>query len=774
MSRIVRLALIVLLAVPAAAQSISVRLPETYAGEPLDGRVLVMLSRTERFRPGENGTPIFGVDANGLAAGDAVVVDGTALGHPVRSLADIPAGEYHAQAYLHVYTTFRRADGHVVKLPMDRGEGQSWRRAPGNLRSTPRVVRFDPASDAPVELVLDDVVPPLRPRPDTEWVKRIRIESDLLSTFWGRPMPIGATVLLPRDFDDEPERRYPVVYMQGHFSSRAPMGFGGGRAFDEWWKSDDAPKVLLVTFQHATPYYDDSYGVNSANMGPYGDAIVTELIPEIERRFRGIGEPHARTLTGGSTGGWIAVAMQVFYPDVFGGCWSLFPDQLDFRSYQVVDLLNDDNAYWTEHEWSRVARPGKRDTRGNVEYTMEQENLYEEVIGSRYRSGGQWAAWNATFAPVADDGYPAPLWNPLTGAIDREVAMKARDGYDLRHLLTQNWSELGPKLQGKLHVYVGRMDNYYLEGGVYRLEEFLKTTESPRSDAVFGYGPRGGHGWSPFGRFELVETMADHMEKNAPAKAKKTSNAALERGVLTRLLAAGGVETGELTVHDSGPDGTVYRFDVDAEAAIATWERVRALTKRTGFYPVVCRDENAMLSSLLEFAEGTVGETIAAADRVDPAAWTAARVAAAPGYYGGVELGAVREVARSDGWTVPYDILTGEPAEDVWIALVPTTKPWEALAYLRYGNWNECPAAEVHVAVHRAWHEAYGAEVVCATGDTVEMRVARPPSDREAAAKLARDQFVYSGGDLVFQGYETLNDLTSALIDAPVWFFWWD
>lgn len=507
------LLLLSLMAASASAQSISVRLPSggSAGAEPVTGRVLVMLSRTEAFRPGENGTPIFGADAKALAPGSAVTIDAGTLGHPVRSLADIPAGDYHAQAYLHVYTTFQRADGHTVELPMDQGEGQSWRRAPGNLFSTPKVVRLGPGADTPIELVLDQVVPPITPPADTDWIKHVRIESQLLASFWGQSMPLGATVLLPRGYHDEPDRRYPVVYMQGHFSSRPPMGFGRGRSFDAYWKSDDAPKMLLVTFQHATPYYDDSYGVNSANMGPYGDALVTELIPEIERRFRAIGSPQTRTLTGGSTGGWISVAMQVFYPDVFGGCWSFFPDQLDFRSYQVINLLEDDNAYFTEHEWSRVARPGKRDTRGNVVYTMEQENLFEEVIGTRYRSGGQWAAWNATFAPVAADGYPAPLWDPLTGEIDSDVAQQARDGYDLRHYVEQRWSTLGAKLQGKLHVFVGRMDNYYLEGGVYRFEKFLQGTESPRSDAEFGYGPLGGHGWTPFKGNELLETLAKHM-----------------------------------------------------------------------------------------------------------------------------------------------------------------------------------------------------------------------------------------------------------------------
>ncbi|MFT5290845.1 MAG: hypothetical protein ACI8QS_002427 [Planctomycetota bacterium] len=495
----------------AEAQSFEIELgPETVSA-PVTGRLLLMVSRTEQFRPGENGTPIFGVDVNNLKPGGSARLDATSLGHPVRSLRDIPAGEYYAQAYLHVYTLFTRADGHQVSLPMDQGEGQSWRRSPGNLFSEPVQVDWDPTSEAPIKLSLSQVVPPIAVAEDTKWVKHVRIESKLLSEFWGRPMPIGATVLLPRGFHEEPDRSYPVVYMQGHFSSRPPKGFGGGRAFDEYWKSAAAPKMLLVNFQHANPYYDDSYGVNSENLGPYGDAMVTELIPEVERRFRAIGTPVTRVLTGGSTGGWISVGMQVLYPDFFGGCWSFFPDQLDFRNYQVVNLLKDPNAYFIEHEWSRVARPGNRRTDGNIVYTMEQENLFEEVIGTRYRSGGQWAIWNAVFAPVAEDGYPKPLWDPLTGKIDHAVAEWAREHYDLRYILERDWAALGPKLAGKLHLYVGRMDNYYLEGGVYRLERFLESTANPHYGGTIEYGPRGGHGWTPFTGNELLETLAQFM-----------------------------------------------------------------------------------------------------------------------------------------------------------------------------------------------------------------------------------------------------------------------
>ena len=475
--------------VPASgAQTVTVRLSPEASSEPVTGRLLPLLSRTDRFRPGENGTPIFGIDVQEFAPGSDAQFDATSLGHPVRSLVDIPPGEYHAQAYLNVYTTFQRADGHTVQLPMDQGEGQKWRRSPGNLFSKPTLIEIGGEDASNPQLVLDQVIPPIEPPADTAWVKHVRIESKLLTDFWGQPMPIGATVLLPRGYHEEPDRKYPVVYLQGHFSSRAPKGFGSGRAFDKYWKSDAAPKILLVTLQHATPYYDDSYGVNSANMGPYGDAIVTELIPEVESRFRAIGDAASRSLTGWvhrrlDLGGHAGVLPRSFR-------WMLEFFSRPARLPQLSGGQSDEGQKRLLHR-ARMGRgwPGREsaDTSGNVSYTMEQENLYEEVLGTRYRSGGQWAAWNAVFAPVAEDGYPMPLWDPLTGAIDPEVAKLARGGYDLRHVLEERWATLGPKLEGKLHVYVGRMDNYYLEGGVYRFEKFLEGTDEPHYGGEFGY-----------------------------------------------------------------------------------------------------------------------------------------------------------------------------------------------------------------------------------------------------------------------------------------------
>jgi S-formylglutathione hydrolase FrmB len=505
-----------------ASVGIKVSLTPAVQPAPVSGRILLLLSRSERFNPGINGTPVFGLNVDDLEPGATVVLDDQAFGYPVRHLSEIPEGEYFGQAWLNVYTTFKRSDGKVVKLHMDQGEGQNWRRSPGNLFSAPAKVRIGSgALDNPV-LVLDQVVPPIPPYEETAHLKHIRIQSRLLTEFWGRPIFIGANVLLPKGYDEHPDVRYPVHYIQGHFPRGNVNRFreDPNNAAYKLWSADNAPRFIQVTFEHACPYYDDSYGVNSENVGPYGDAIVSELIPYLEANFRAIGQPWARVLSGGSTGGWISLAMQVFYPEVFGGTWSFFPDPVDFRKYQIVNLYNDANAYYIETEWTRVPRGACRDTSGNLVFTQEQENLYEEAVGDRFRSGGQWAIWNAVFAPVAPDGYPRPLWDPLTGIIDKDAVAWAGEHYDLRRYLEKNWPVVGAKLAGKIHVYCGRMDNFYLNEACYLLQESLEKMTDPPYGGEFRYGDRGGHGWTPFQRDELIRAMADHVLANSPDRKK--------------------------------------------------------------------------------------------------------------------------------------------------------------------------------------------------------------------------------------------------------------
>ena len=537
--------------VPGAAQSIRLSYDATAAAGPITGRAFVFISRTDRTEPrrqsGAQRTsePFFGVDVSALKPGDAVTIDRSTLGFPVASLEQLPAGEYFVQGLLLPYTQFKRADGHTIWAHMDAGEGQRFNNAPGSLVSEVQKVWIDPAKRTTLTLALTKVIPPVARAGDTPWVKRFRITSELASRFWGHPMELGAVVLLPKGYDDDTTRRYPVVYTIGHYSDRAPFGFTfdgcdrpetsearaarlarsarePGCEFQQAWTSGAVPEFIAVFIQHTTPFYDDSYALNSANNGPYGDAITQELIPEIDRRFRTIGAPYARTLTGGSTGGWDVLGLQLHYPDLFGGAWSLYPDQLDFRTYQFGDIYADSNAFVrADGSWLPREIPASRSIEGLTDLTVREENQAELVIASHGRSGGQWDGWQAAWAPVGADGYPAPLWDKRTGRIDRAVAEQMRtSGYDLRAYAERNWSTIGPKLVGKLHVAVGDMDNYFLNLGVYHFETFLESTKEPGKGPYYAgtveYGrPLKPHGWQPWTNQELLRIMKRQVDANA-------------------------------------------------------------------------------------------------------------------------------------------------------------------------------------------------------------------------------------------------------------------
>ena len=540
--------------------------PRGRSAAPLDGRVLLLISNDSTDEPrnqvsdGLNTQLIFGLDVDGLAPGAVVVVDSRAAGYPLDRLADIPPGRYRVQALLNRYETFHRADGHTVKLPPDMGEGQQWNQKPGNLYSEPRWISFRPDQPEVFRLSLDSMIPPIAPPRDTKYVRHERIQSQLLSRFWGRPVFLGAHIVLPEGFDQHPNARYPLVIDHGHFpadfspwretppdpnlapDSSARFRLKGynriqqeeAYKFYQEWTGPTFPRVLLIQIQHPTPYYDDSYAVNSENNGPYGDAIMQELVPYLEKKYRGIGQGYARFTYGGSTGGWEAMAVQMFYPDEFNGAWVACPDPVDFRAFELVNIYRDRNAYYPESPWIRLPRVSRRDYLGHVTGTVEGENHLENVIATRGRSGGQWDIWQAVYSPVGPDGYPKPIWDKVTGVIDPTVAAFWREHYDLTHILQRDWATLGPKLRGKLHVYVGEADNYYLNDAVYLLEEVLKRLTNPAPDAEVDYEPRAEHCWNgdhtrpnAYSRLRyaqmFIPRIMDQIRKNHPAGVDTTS-----------------------------------------------------------------------------------------------------------------------------------------------------------------------------------------------------------------------------------------------------------
>ncbi|MFZ9905638.1 MAG: hypothetical protein ACO3GE_09575 [Steroidobacteraceae bacterium] len=511
------------------APLVEVELPRSLAAASEQGRLLVMFApvdqspdREPRFLVNWNADaiPFFGMDVEAWQPGSRVRLTDSAQGFPLRHWRDLPAGEYRVQALWQRYETFRRADGRILSLPPDRGEGQQWRDKPGNLYSLPQRVRWDGRTRLP-PLVLTERIAEVAAPVDTPWVKYLRIRSERLSAFWGRDVFLGAFVTLPAGFHERPQARYPLVIQHGHFPAapsnwretppdpnlapdyNARFGLQGynrivqQHAYELFraWSGADFPRVLLVEIQHPTPFYDDSYGVNSANNGPYGDAIQYELIPEIEKRYRGIGAGWARFLFGGSTGGWIAMAAQIFYPDEYNGAWIACPDPIDFRHFGTIDIYRDRNAYYQTSRYKRTPRPAHRNSLGHIDATIEDQARWESALASRGRSTDQWDAWESVYSPVGEDGYPRRLWNRDTGEIDPVTAAYWRENYDLGHILRRDWAKLAPKLRGKLRIYTGDMDNYYLNNAVYVVEEFLRSTQ-PSADAVIAYGDRAEHCWN--------------------------------------------------------------------------------------------------------------------------------------------------------------------------------------------------------------------------------------------------------------------------------------
>ncbi|MSQ38954.1 MAG: hypothetical protein EXR19_05215 [Chitinophagaceae bacterium] len=496
--------------------------------ENFDGRLLLLFSNNNaaepRFQISDALTTqiILGKNVDQWAIGATQSIAQEAYGFPKERLSEIPAGDYYVQVLLHKYETFKLKNGKVVKLPMDRGEGQHWNLAPGNIYSKPIKIHFDPKNTEVVQLIIDQIIPPIIEPTDSKYIKHIKIQSKLLTEFWGRPMYLGAHILLPEGFDTHQNIKYPLAIYHGHFPSdisgfsttppnpnlipdtSARFNITGYNKIQEeeayqfykQWTGPNFPRVLAIEIQHATPYYDDSYAVNSANMGPYGDAITYELIPEIEKQFRGIGQGWARFTYGGSTGGWEALAVQVFYPNEYNGAYAACPDPIDFNHYTTINIYKDENAYYAKSDFKDLARPSHRNYLGHINSTIKETNQRELALGTHSRSGDQYDVWEAVFSPMGEDGYPKRIFDKHSGTIDKSVAAYWKENYDLAHIIKRDWPKIGEQLKGKIHLYVGDMDNYYLNNAVYTAEDMLKQLKNPSCNCIIDYGDRAEHCWN--------------------------------------------------------------------------------------------------------------------------------------------------------------------------------------------------------------------------------------------------------------------------------------
>lgn len=544
--------------VVSAGPRFEISFPATHHPQPLSGRLLLVISRTEQpivdyEHSGLNGPEYLGVDVRRLNPGEVVAVTTETLGYPFRSLKEVPLGDYSVQAIVTLYTEYHRSDGHTL-LALNQWDGQEFTRNAGNLYSQVSKVHLDPASPATVRLNLTEVVATPAPRAaDTGWVKNIRIESKLLSRFWGRPIYLGATILLPRGYLDNPNAQYPVIYEQkSHYLRDAPfsftpeevpekeeeraqreqLGYETGYEFYQAWSSANFPRMIVARLIDPTPFYDFSSAMNSANNGPYGDAIMQELIPYIEQHFRIIREPYARELLGKSTGGRDALALQLFHPEFFGGAWIFYPWGIDYRRFcSGFNVYESESAFsvdWQEtrgfqnqYEWWPLERSFPRTVDSMPVGTMRQYALHDAVQGGHSGVGAELNGnENALNSPVGQDGYPRPLYDELTGTIDHEVALYWRQ-HDLTSYVEANWPRIGGQLVGKLHFYVGDMDEYYRNYGVHHFQGVLKATQNPHEEGTFQYGSLKGHLWQPMTNAELVRMIAEHISRNAPQGATR-------------------------------------------------------------------------------------------------------------------------------------------------------------------------------------------------------------------------------------------------------------
>jgi len=445
-----------------------IRLDPSVAEQPLSGRLFVFLSQRPSGREPRYGAnwfgpePFFGIDVANLAPGESCLVDDRADGFPDR-LSKLERGTYRVQALL----------DHDFYSPHP-GRGA------GNVYSEVKSIYLDPADSGTIELLLDRVVE-TTPARESQRTKEIALRSELLSRFHDREVIEPACVLLPENYDAEPERRYPVVYLV--------PSFGGSHhtSIAEHLIGRPDPEAGEVEFIRVCLSGRCKWGhhvyANSATNGPRGDALVQEMIPHIDRQFRTLAAPTARFLAGHSSGGWSVLWLQVAYPDVFDATFSSGPDPVDFRDFQQVDLYADPplSLLRDEHDQRRpIARRGNKPLLWYDDFAR-----MDDVLGR----GGQLRSFEAVFSPLGPDGLPQKLFDRRTGRINPEVA-KAWRKYDIRLKLEENWPTLGPKLAGKLHITAGDLDTFYLDGAVRRLAETLRSLDS---DAEIEIVPGGTH-----------------------------------------------------------------------------------------------------------------------------------------------------------------------------------------------------------------------------------------------------------------------------------------
>jgi S-formylglutathione hydrolase FrmB len=464
-----------------------------------DGRLFIFFGRNQWAEPRTQTWPgpwnqgdFFAVNMSGLDAESNIRADPSLqwTGTADWSLDQVPGGEYR------------------IQVLWDQDLEESGINAPGNLYSTVASVMIDDARE--LEITLDHQIGP-RSVAEHRLVREIDLVSDTLSAWWGRPVHLKATILLPGNYREDSDHAYPIRYNVAGYGGRYTRinQLTGNKNFMEWWTSDEAPQVINVFLDGEGPF-GDSYQLDSDNSGPYGYSLIHELIPHIESAYRGTDDARARFVDGCSTGGWVSLALQIFYPEWFNGAFSYSPDAINFENYQLVNIYQDENAFINEFGY---IRPIMRDTYGEPMVSWKEFVQFENVLGASdnyLTSGGQICSHTALYGPKGENGLPKPLIDPETGKIDHAVAEHWK-AYDLKLYCQENWEELGPKLEGKIFIWMGDMDHFYLNTATRAFAGFINQTENPGSDAEIVFSPMEGH-CSKFAHREVLMKIQQRLD----------------------------------------------------------------------------------------------------------------------------------------------------------------------------------------------------------------------------------------------------------------------
>ncbi len=377
---------------------------------------------------------------------------------------------------------------YYIQVLWDQDTEESRISAPGNIYSQKQKVAIQ--ADGELEIVLSEVIGP-RSITDHNLAEMVNFRSQILSEWWGKDVYLKASVLLPHNY--QKGKAYPIRYNVAGYGGRYTRinYLLNDDEFMSWWQTEEAPEIISVFLDGEGPF-GDSYQMDSENSGPYGEALINELIPHIENEYRGTSDAATRFVDGCSTGGWVSLGLQLYYPDVFGGVFSYSPDAIEFENYQLINIYQDENAYINEFGYKR---PVMRSILGEPMLSLEDFIRYENILSSTntyVKSGGQFSAHTALYSPKGEDGLPEPLFDPETGEINHDVAEHWKK-YDFKHYARENWESLGPKLEGKIYIWMGDMDQFYLNTATRAFSEWIKTTENPKSDAVIEFEPMKGH-----------------------------------------------------------------------------------------------------------------------------------------------------------------------------------------------------------------------------------------------------------------------------------------